>query len=148
MRKIITPLVTIATITLFGCGTVFTGTRDNIYFNSNPSGAIIYKDGLELCKTPCTFSVKRKVNDPLMEMKLDGYQTRVFTLDKSFNVVSILNFGNLFGWGIDVLTGSVMKYDRKNYTLDLTIEKKLNAIHPTKILIDTKNNTVDLYTTK
>jgi len=89
--------------------------------------------------------MKRNINDALMEMKLDGYQTRVFTLDKSFNVVSILNFGNLLGWGIDVLSGSIMRYDRKTYSLDLTIDKKLNALHPQKIMIDTKKNTVDLY---
>jgi len=90
--------------------------------------------------------MKRNINDALMEIKLDGYQTRVFTLDKSFNVVSILNFGNLLGWGIDVLSGSIMRYDRKTYTLDLTIDKKLNALQPQKIMIDTKKNTVDLYT--
>ena len=138
-------LLLIVMISCTSCATLFTGTRDTIQFNSNPSGAIIYKDGLEICKTPCSFPMKRNINDALMEMKLDGYQTRVFTLDKSFNVVSILNFGNLLGWGIDVLSGSIMRYDRKTYSLDLNIDKKLNALHPQKIMIDTKKNTVDLY---
>jgi hypothetical protein len=144
--KNITLLICIV-VACSSCATIFTGTRDTIQFNSNPSGAVIYRDGLEICKTPCSFPIKRSINDPLIEMKLDGYQTRVFTLDKSFNVVSILNVGNLLGWGIDILTGSIMRYDRKTYSLDLTIDKKLNALQPQKIMIDTKNNTVDLYTT-
>ncbi|MFN5438380.1 MAG: hypothetical protein ACK5AB_00540 [Bacteroidota bacterium] len=51
------------------------------------------------------------------------------------------------GSGIDVMAGSIMRYDRKTYSLDLTIDKKLNVLHPQKIMIDTKTNTIDLYTT-
>lgn len=136
----------LATTMLFitSCGTIFTGTKDRITFNTDPSGAMIYIDGVEQCRTPCTLKVKRNVNDTEVEFKLDGYETRVITLSKDFNIVSILNFGNLFGWGIDIISGSVMRYDRKSYEITLD-SKKASVINPTRIEIDTQKNVVDLY---
>ena len=133
------------TLTISGCATVFTGTKYTITFNSTPSGATIYLDGLELCRTPCTQKIKRSVNDTDVEFKLDGYQTRLITLDKEFNLVSVINLGNLLFWGIDVISGSVMKYDRKGYDITLTRNEKTSKINADKILIDSKANTVDVY---
>lgn len=126
------------------CATLFTGTKDRITFNTNPSGATIYIDGVEQCKTPCTMKVKRSISDTDVEFKLDGYETRLITLSKEFNVVSVINLGNLLGWGIDALSGAVMKYDRKTY--DITLENKTTSqINPAKINIDTQKNIVELY---
>lgn len=129
---------------LSSCATVFTGTSDRISFNSNPSGATVFIDGIEQCKTPCSVKISRSVNDKEAELKLDGYETRIFTLSKEFNVVSVVNLGNLVGWAIDVVTGSVMKYDKKVY--EVTFEKKRVAVSQlNKIEINTEKNTVDLF---
>ncbi|MGB1728696.1 MAG: PEGA domain-containing protein [Crocinitomicaceae bacterium] len=136
----------LATTILFitSCATLFTGTKDKITFNSEPSGATIYIDGVEQCKTPCTMTVKRSISDTEVEFKLDGYETRLITLSKELNLVSIINTINLAGWGIDVLSGAVMKYDRKSY--DITLDnKKTSMINPTRINIDTKNKIVELF---
>ena len=126
------------------CATLFTGTKDRITFNSNPAGATIYIDGVEQCTTPCTMKVKRGLKDTDVEIKLDGFETRVITLSKEFNLVSVVNLGNLVGWGIDALSGAVMKYDKKTY--DITLEnKKTSVINPTKINIDTQRNIVEIY---
>lgn len=132
------------------CGTLFTGTKDTISFNSNPKGAKVYIDGIEVCKTPCTVKVKRSLSDKLTEIKLDGYQTRVITLDKEFNIVSVLNLTNLIGWAIDAVTGSVMKYDRKSYDIELEKDKKVGSLlkNPKKINIDTENKKVEVYVMK
>ena len=142
MSKI--PIFLIALFLMTGCATLFTGTKDRIAFASTPSGATIYKDGVEICTTPCSYKVKRSLNDTEVEFKLDGYETRLITLDKEFNLVSIINFGNLFGWGIDALSGSLMKYDRKAYDLKLTQEKSASLVQPSRIDIDTKSNKVTL----
>jgi hypothetical protein len=142
MNKI--PIFLIALFLMTGCATIFTGTKDRIAFTSTPSGATIYKDGVEICTTPCNYKVKRSLNDTEVEFKLDGYETRLITLDKEFNLVSIINLGNLFGWGIDALSGAVMKYDRKAYDLKLTQEKSASLVQPSRIDIDTKGNTVTL----
>jgi PEGA domain len=127
------------------CATLFTGTKDDISFKSTPSGAVIYKDGIELCKTPCSLKMKRSIGNTNIEMKLDGYETRVFKLDKTLNIVSVVNMGNLLGWAIDAATGAVMKYDRKEYNFELSKNKRISSIQPEKIYIDTKKNIVDIY---
>lgn len=88
--------------------------------------------------------MKRDLNDVSLEIKLDGYQTRVFKLDKQLNIVSVLNLGNLLGWGIDAISGSLLKYDRKRYDLVLEKDKMMSSIRPSKILIDTKEKVVTL----
>jgi len=130
---------------LTGCATILTGTKDTISFNSTPQGAIIYKDGVELCKTPCSVRMKRSINDTDLEFRLDGYETRVLTLDKEFNVVSIINLGFLLGWAIDAISGSVMKYDRKVYDITLRQEKRVSELRPVRIDIDTRKKAVDVY---
>jgi hypothetical protein len=132
-------------LSMTSCATLFTGTKDRITFNSTPDGATIYKDGVEQCKTPCTVRVKRSLNDTDVEYKLDGYETRLITLSKEFNVVSIINLGNLFGWGIDALSGAVMKYDNKVYDIKLSKNNKTSMIFPSKINFDTKQNVVEVY---
>jgi len=138
------PTLLIALFLLTGCATIFTGTKDRIAFSSTPSGATIYKDGVEICTTPCNYRIKRSINDTEVEFKLDGYETRLITLDKEFNLVSIINLGNLLGWGIDALSGAVMKYDRKSYDLKLSPEKSASLLQPNRIDIDSKSNTVTL----
>jgi hypothetical protein len=142
MNKI--PIFLIALFLMTGCATIFTGTKDRIAFTSTPSGATIYKDGVEICTTPCNYKVKRSLNDTEVEFKLDGYETRLITLDKEFNLGSTINLGNLFGWGIDALSGAVMKYDRKAYDIKLTQEKSASLVQPSRIDIDTKGNTVTI----
>ena len=130
---------------LSSCATILTGTKDTISFNSTPQGAIIYKDGVELCKTPCSVRMKRSINETDLEFRLDGYETRVLTLDREFNVVSIINLGFLLGWAIDVVSGSVMKYDRKVYDITLRQEKRVSELRPVRIDIDTRKKAVDVY---
>jgi len=144
MKKIILTLPILILI-MSGCATLLTGTKDTITFNSKPTGAIIYKDGVEQCKTPCTIRVKRNLGDTDIEYKLDGYETRLITLDKEFNVLSVLNLGNLLGWGIDALSGAVMKYDRKAYDITLSKNTTTSVINPSKINFDTKKNMVELF---
>lgn len=145
MNKVSVFILLASTFITTSCATLFTGTKDRISFNSTPSGAIVYKNGVEMCKTPCSINVNRNINDTDVELKLDGYETRIITLDKSFNVVSILNLTNLLGWAIDALTGSVYKYDRKAYDITLSKRKSVSSILPKRINIDESKKTVDVY---
>ncbi len=128
-----------------GCATLFTGTKDTISFNSNPRGATVYKDGVEICRTPCSVPVKRTLNTEDIEYKLDGFATRVFTLDKQFNVVSVLNLGSLFGWAVDAATGSLVKYGKKSYDLEMRLSTLSVSEYPTEIHINTKHKIADVY---
>ncbi|MDR2126534.1 MAG: PEGA domain-containing protein [Prevotellaceae bacterium] len=125
------------------CATLFTGTKDLIHFDSKPQGATVLIDGIEVCKTPCSTKVKRSLSDKQVEFKLDGYTARIITLDQEFNVVSVLNLADILGWAIDAATGSLMKYDRKAYNIEL--EKKLSQINPETIDVNTKDKLLTLY---
>lgn len=107
---------------LFSCGTIFTGTTEVIAFNSVPQKATVQFDGLTMGKTPLTMEVKKSFNG-IVAIKKDGYETQQFKLQKSFNAISILNLTNLFGWGIDFLTGALKKFDRKGYEIELDSEQ-------------------------
>lgn len=143
MKKIFTFLA-IASLTLSSCATIFTGTKDEISFKTNPSGAKVIIDGLEVCTTPCTTKVSRSLSKKSAEFKLDGYDTKIITLDKKFNAVSIINLLSIIGWGVDAATGSIMKYDRKGYDIELD-SKKMSKLDFERIEIDTKNKTASVY---
>ncbi len=108
---------------LTSCASLFTGTSDNITFNSEPKGARILIEGIDYGRTPATVSVKRPgLSDKQVTFQLEGYEDRVFTLQKEFNVVSILNLAGLLGWVVDIATGAVMKYNPRSYNMELRPE--------------------------
>ena len=120
MKKIMLITLSAATLLLTSCATILSGTSDQITFSSDPSGAKILVDGLEVGKTPAQVSIKRPgFSDKYVTLKLKGYDDRNFMLSKSFNGMAICNLNNPLGWLIDLLTGTIFKYDRKNYNFDL-----------------------------
>ena len=147
MKKIVSfksaAIAIVAALVFQSCATVFTGTSDYISFNSNPAGATVLIDGIELCKTPCREKVRRNIQPQDVEFKLDGYTTRVITLDQEFNIISVINLGNLIGWGVDAITGAMMKYGRNSY--DVTLERKLASVNANKLELDTVNKTLTIY---
>ena len=133
LMKKISFLIIITILFSSGCATLLTGTKDTIAFDSTPQCAIVYKDGQELCKTPCRMPIKRSINSSEIEFRLDGYEPRFFTLEKEMNFVSVLNLGNLFGWAVDAATGSVVKYSKKSYDLTMKSAALINVTMLTKI---------------
>ena len=121
MKTKLFSLALISGLTLSSCATIFTGSKDEISFTSKPEGAKVMIKGLEKCVTPCTTSIQRSLSNEQVELKLDGYQTKTFALEKKFNAVTLINIigGGLIGFGIDAATGSLMKYDKKAYDLEL-----------------------------
>jgi len=146
MKSKLLILAIVSTFLMTSCATIFTGTKDTIVFNSTPQGAKVYMDGIEICKTPCTTKVKRSLSDKLAEIKLEGYETKIITLDRKFNVVSVINLGSLLGWGIDAATGALMKYDKKGYEIELDKDKTTSLLqNPAEIKINTDTKIVDVY---
>ena len=120
MKKVILMMIVFTAFVFTSCATILSGTSDEITFNSDPGGADIMLDGLKVGKTPATVSIKRPgLGNKEVTLKLDGYEDRTFMLQKEFNVMAICNLGGIPGWVIDILTGAVMKYSKKNYDLDL-----------------------------
>lgn len=104
---------------LSGCATLFTGTDDDIRFESDPAGAMVFISGLEKGTTPTTVSVKRSINDVNIALQLDGYETRQFVLEKEFNKASFFNLFNVLFWAVDAVSGSLMKHAPQYYEITL-----------------------------
>ena len=121
MNSKLLTLAIVASMSFTSCATIFTGSKDEISFNSKPEGAKVMVKGLEKCVTPCTASMQRSLSNEQVEFKLDNYQTKTIALDKKFNAVSLINIigGGIIGFGIDAATGALMKYDTKAYNVDL-----------------------------
>lgn len=106
------------------CASIFTGSKRNVLFESNPSGAKVYVNGFEKGVTPAQIKVKA---DDRIDFRLDDYKERVVVMDSNFNLVSILNGISIIGWGIDALTGSLKRVDTKYVKVDLEAEKSMAA---------------------
>ena len=113
-------MIAFTVLVFTSCATILSGTSDEIRFDSDPEGASIMLDGLKLGKTPATVTIKRPgFGNKEITLKLDGYEDRTFMLQKEFNTMAICNLASWPGWVIDILTGSVMKYSKTNYDVDL-----------------------------
>ena len=128
MKKLLT-LSLAGTMLLFmtSCATLFTGTKQTVQISSNPSGAKVQVDGIDRGTTPVALKLKKGNDGQTVTLKSDGYETKIFQPETTFNSVAILNLLNILCWGIDAATGALWKYDPKFYEIELEpkkVEKK------------------------
>jgi hypothetical protein len=102
---------------------MFTGTSDPITFDSQPEGAKVQVNGMQVGRTPITIPIKRSLSAPQVQISLDGYESQHIMLQSSFNGVAILDIFFWPGFIIDAATGSIMRYSIRNYDVDLTPKK-------------------------
>ena len=102
-----------------GCASIFSGTNDTITFDSNPKGAKVKVNGMQLGRTPVTVPVKRSLSAPQVQLSLDGYEPQYVMLQNTFNSVAFLDVFFWPGFIIDAATGSIMKYSIRNYEVEL-----------------------------
>jgi hypothetical protein len=143
--------ITILTITgvlllTTSCASIFTGSKRNVLFESDPSGAKVFVNGFEKGRTPVQIKVKA---DDRVDFKIDNYRERVVVMDSKFNLVSILNGFSIIGWGVDALTGSLKRVDTKYLKVSLEESEKtafIDYMHKgniTKINVDEENKVIE-----
>ena len=109
---------------LTSCASILTGSSRSVLFESNPSGAIIFVNGMEQGTTPATIKVEA---DDKVDFRLENYRERVVIMDSDFNLVAIINGFSIIGWGIDALTGSLKRVNTKYVKVDLEQSSDGNA---------------------
>ena len=114
-------ILTIA-FTFNNCATILTGMRDKIYFYSEPVGADIFINGQKKGVTPATIKVRRTLSKTEVSLRKEKYETQTFVLKKRFNDAYLVNMAGLVGFGIDIWTGAIVKYDTISY------ERKLKPV--------------------
>lgn len=63
------------------------------------------------------------MNGADIEVSKDGYETKYVSLETSFNGISIINLFSLVGWGVDLVSGAVVRYDPRTYNIELAPKK-------------------------
>lgn len=129
-----------------GCASIFTGSKRNVLFESDPSGAKVYVNGFEKGTTPVQIKVRA---EDRIDFRLDQYRERVVVMDHKFNLVSILNGFSIIGWGVDALTGSLKRVDTKYVKVSLEEAQKVafknyienGSIH--EVLVDEENKVIE-----
>jgi len=82
---------------MYGCATIFSGSTDEIFFTSDPSGAKVSVNGKERGATPVTLTLKKSRVYSFTFAK-EGYLPK--TLDVSYHFTA--------GWLIlDIITGFI-----------------------------------------
>jgi hypothetical protein len=99
-KQIILALLVMSTFLFQSCATIISGTSQKIPVTSNPSGAKISVDGIEIGYTPMELKLKRK-HDHHILIEKQGYnplEIRVFR-KKNSSLLPLSIFGNVFIFG-------------------------------------------------
>ena len=122
-------LLALSVSLLSGCGTLFSGTTDNVAFGSTPPGAKIEINGVSVGRTPTVVNLHRQMSSPQIMVKLDGYETKSLSVQNSFNMTTLWDIFFFPTFIVDLATGSLMKFDPLNYNIELDA-KPNTAIAP------------------
>lgn len=115
--------VVLTAIGLPGCATILTGTSDELTFAANVPGVRLSIDGKDSGQLPLTVEVSRSfIGSQTFKAKFEapGYETQEFRLERLFNGVALLDITSpVTSGGIDVLTGSLMKFSPVDYHVQM-----------------------------
>ncbi len=111
--------VILSCLMLTACGTIFSGTGQEINFDSNEKDVEVFIDGVRACKTPCTYEVDRSMHDLDIVAKKKGFRNQQITLRSNFNKMAVLNLSFLTNWTTDFAFGGVWEYKRNNVYIDM-----------------------------
>ncbi len=116
---------------LAGCATMFTGTTDTLSFDANVPGVRLSIDGRVEGELPLTFEMSRNFvggKQFMAKFEKPGYQTQEFALSREFNTVAILDVSStIISGGVDVLTGSIMRFAPKDYHVQMVREGRAES---------------------
>ncbi|PQJ32387.1 hypothetical protein BST92_10825 [Nonlabens arenilitoris] len=145
-KKITIVAMTAIFLMTTSCASIITGSKRNVLFESDPSGAKVFVNGFEKGTTPVQIKVRA---DDRIDFRLDNYRERVVIMDSKFNLVSIINGFSLIGWGVDAITGSLKRVDTKYVKVTLEKTEKTAFINHlengniTTINIDEENKIIE-----
>lgn len=106
------PTAALILMTQAACATVTRGTTDEVWFVSDPPGALVHLEPPTVdCTTPCRQELRRK-RDYLVLFEKEGYLPAQVTVSPKFAGAGAAGFagnvilGGLVGMGVDAATGA------------------------------------------
>ncbi|MDR0953951.1 MAG: hypothetical protein LBM20_01030 [Rikenellaceae bacterium] len=117
----------IAVLAFSSCATIFTGSKTKVTFDSDIKGrADLTVDGYRVGRVsfPHTMKIKGGFSETIVKAEAEGYEPAMLMINKKFNPVSIINLTDIWGWGLDAITGAMMKPEFKFYEIEFTPEEE------------------------
>lgn len=112
---------------LTACGTVFSGTTQDISIDANVPDVAVYVDGAKVCTTPCIYPLERMSGSVAVMGKKNGYEDVVIPLKSKLNPVAIANLTFIYSWTTDVVSGGAWKYNHDGVYLNMEKKKMTHA---------------------
>lgn len=112
-------LALITSLIFTSCATTITGTKETVFFDSDPTGSILELNGKNVGKTPCSLDLKKNNNYTFVVRK-EGFTPQELVITKGFQPIFLGNlaFGGPLGMLIDVLSGAVYELSpQRNFTV-------------------------------
>lgn len=103
-------LLTVGSLSLSGCATLFSGGSGSSQVTSDPEGAKC-QVGAYTVVTPGPVTVKHSASPVQVICKKEGYDDGYATLDSDFNPVAIANLIFILPWIVDLATGNAGTHD-------------------------------------
>ena len=110
-------------LSIVSCATVFKGSTEEVYFNSEPEGALLLVDGSQRGKTPLVLELRSNKTHAVI-FKMPGYKPESVTITKSIGG-GYLALDVLFGFFpiiVDAATGNWYMLDQDHVHVVLTKE--------------------------
>lgn len=120
-RYVWAAMVIASIVQMSGCGTLFSGTSEELSFTTDPKDASIYLNERHLGRGQITMEVSRSMLNgaPTVRVEREGYKTQEFRLQTGFNSTSILNLTSGPSWTTDFVTGGMFEYAPNQYHIQL-----------------------------
>lgn len=112
---------------LTACGTVFSGTTQDVSIDANVPGVSIYADGMFICKTPCIYPFERASGSVAIMGKKEGYKDVGVVLKSKINPAAYGNLVFVYSWITDVVDGAAWRYKQDGLFLNMEKSKKTAA---------------------
>ncbi len=105
---------------LTACGTIFSGSTQQLSFDSNVKDIEIYANGALVCnKVPCIVDIDRSSSALIIMAKARGYEDAIGQVKSKINTVSWWNLTGVYSWTTDFATDSMWKYTRSGVYINM-----------------------------
>lgn len=108
-RKFLAPMLAfLAVAFMVGCASIIHGTRQEIGFSSQPTGAKVTVGGRSYGITPVIVDLKRK-NTHIVRIEMEGYRPYETTITRKVSawIVGNILVGGLIGLAVDAIDGAM-----------------------------------------
>ncbi len=119
-------ILTLLPIVIFSsCASLFGENSRTVRVNSDPTGAGIYIEGKNRGSTPKSIELPRYIyGEQEIEIRKPGYETETLVVHSDFQLVSLWNLLNGWGFIIDAATGDIVKIAPNDRSFNAELRSK------------------------